>query len=86
MKTSSYFGIRFSVIIPAFNSERFIAKCLESVLCQEYPKEKFEIIVVDDCSSDSQNDIIKKYACKYHNISILYHKHNMKQGGEETPV
>lgn len=86
MRNSSSFGIRFSIIIPAFNSERFIARCLDSVLCQEYPKEKFEIIVVDDCSSDSQNDIVEKYACKYRNIRILHHKYNMKQGGVETPV
>lgn len=42
----------FSIIIPARNEAEGLAKCLESILQQDYPKEKYEIIVVDDHSDD----------------------------------
>jgi glycosyltransferase involved in cell wall biosynthesis len=41
-----------SVIVPAYNQEKYIGRCLRSVLSQTYPREAFEIIVVDDCSTD----------------------------------
>src|SRR3989344_1152398 len=41
-----------SVVIPAYNEEKGIAACLDSIQQQQYPKEKVEIIVVDDGSTD----------------------------------
>ena len=59
----------FAVIIPVYNS-RWIGKCLDSVLNQDY--ENFKIIVIDDCSTDDTLDVIKKYPVSFiHNI-----KHN----------
>ncbi len=49
----------FSIIIPLFNKENHIAKCIRSVLAQTY--EKFEIIIVDDCSTDSSYAIIESF-------------------------
>ena len=40
-----------SVIIPLYNAEKFIGECLESLLAQTF--QDFEVIVVDDCSTDS---------------------------------
>src|SRR5919197_2968967 len=51
---------KISVILPARNEEKYIAKCLESLLAQDYPK--FEIIAVNDSSSDKTEDIIYEYA------------------------
>jgi len=51
----------FSVIVPCYNVEHVIDKCIESLLNQDYPKEKFTIIVVDDKSTDNTLKIIKKY-------------------------
>jgi teichuronic acid biosynthesis glycosyltransferase TuaG len=48
-----------SVIIPVYNSERFIAKTIDSVLSQTYSN--IEIIIVDDCSTDSSEQIIEGY-------------------------
>ena len=49
-----------SIIIPVYNSEKYLEECLNSVLDQTY--ENIEIIVVDDGSTDSSYDILKKYS------------------------
>lgn len=54
-----------SVIIPVYNAEKFIARCLEKLMDQYYPKENLEIIVVDNASTDSSASIIKTFNVKY---------------------
>lgn len=49
-----------SVIIPAFNSEKIIERCIKSLTSQSFPRKKFEIIVVDDGSIDKTADLAKK--------------------------
>lgn len=62
-----------SVIIPVFNSERFLRRCLDSVITQDY--EDIETILVDDGSMDDSGAICEEYAGKYSNI-VVYHKQN----------
>jgi glycosyltransferase AglI len=54
-----------SIIIPVYNSQNIIGECLESLLTQNYPKNKYEIIVVDNRSTDHTAEIIKRYPVKY---------------------
>lgn len=54
-----------TVIIPARNEEKNIARCLDALLLQDYPKEKYSLIVVDDCSTDSTRTIVEKYSHAY---------------------
>lgn len=65
-----------SVMIPARNEERNIAKCLDSMLQQDYPN--YEIIVLDDNSEDATWDIISEYAENHEIISAV-------RGGEVLP-
>jgi hypothetical protein len=58
---------KVSVIIPTYNSEKYICKAIDSVLMQTY--KDFEIIVIDDGSSDNTKDILSKYNGK---IRYLY--------------
>ena len=58
-----------SVIIPARNEEENITACLESVINQSYPQNLFEIIVVDDFSTDRTAEIVSLYADK--NVSPI---------------
>ncbi len=60
-----------SVIIPCRNEEKFIGKCLDSIIAQDYPKNKIEVLVVDGRSTDRTREIVKKYAQKYPFIRIL---------------
>ena len=57
--------MKISVIVPVRNNEEMIGDCIESLLAQDYPKEDYEIIVVDNNSTDKTTDIIKKYPVKY---------------------
>ena len=66
--------MKYSVIIPVYNSEKYLSKCFDSVLNQCY--EDFEIIVVNDGSTDSSDSIIKNYAEKDSRI-----KHFCKENG-----
>lgn len=50
---------KVSVMIPTYNQEQYIAEAIESVLMQDY--ENLEIVISDDCSTDSTPEIIKKY-------------------------
>lgn len=54
--------VKFSVIVPLYNGEKFIRECLDSILAQTYPH--FEIIVVNDGSTDRSVEIVKSYKDK----------------------
>ena len=58
-----------SVIMPAYNSEKYIGKSIESVLAQDY--EKFELIIVDDGSKDGSKSIVEQYAKNDIRIKLL---------------
>jgi glycosyltransferase involved in cell wall biosynthesis len=60
-----------SVIIPCRNEEKFIAKCLDSIIAQDYPKEKREVLVVDGMSEDKTREIVKQYNHCYSFIKML---------------
>jgi GT2 family glycosyltransferase len=53
--------LSISVIIPAYNEQENIFSCLESLICQKYPSHDYEIIVVDNESTDSTPEIAKNF-------------------------
>ena len=57
-----------SIIMPAYNCQDFIGKAIESVINQTYPN--WELIIVDDCSSDQTVEIINDYAKQESRIII----------------
>ncbi|MDO8663594.1 MAG: glycosyltransferase family 2 protein [Candidatus Wildermuthbacteria bacterium] len=50
-----------SIIIPCRNEEKFIRKCLDSIIAQDYPKERLEVLVVDGASKDRTKEFVKDY-------------------------
>ena len=58
---SSNKNVQISVIIPVYNQERFIGRCLRSILNQSIPRKEYEIILIDDASTDNTTEVIKKY-------------------------
>src|SRR5512144_1290369 len=55
-------GTRLSVIIPNYNGGRTIGRCLEALFASSY--DNFEVVVVDDCSSDGSPEIISRFPCR----------------------
>lgn len=64
----------FSIIVPVYNVEKEIRKCLDSIKNQTYGD--FEVLCVDDCGKDSSMDIVREYAQKDNRFKILTHEHN----------
>ncbi len=62
---------RISIIIPAYNVEKYIDDCIQSVISQNY--KNFEIVLIDDGSTDRTGDICDKYVCD--NVHV-FHKKN----------
>ena len=60
-----------SVVIPARNEEKFIGKCIESILNGTYPKDKLEILVVDGMSEDRTEEIVDRYKKEYPSLIKL---------------
>ena len=61
-----------SIVLPVYNAERYLDECLNSILGQTYPN--FELIVVNDGSTDNSVDVINKYKDK--RIKIVENEHN----------
>lgn len=61
-----------SVIIPVYNLESYISKCLDSILAQTF--DDFEIIIIDDGSTDKTGEIIDQYQSLYTNIRVIHKK------------
>lgn len=60
----------FSIIIPIYNTEKELPRCLDSILNQEYPN--FEIILVDDGSRDRSGELCDQYARKNKQIKVVH--------------
>lgn len=73
---NNYIDSMVSVIMPVYNSEKYISKALQSVISQRYSN--LEIIVVDDCSTDKSSEIISEFV--EHNSNIAYYKLKRNSG------
>lgn len=71
---------KISVIIPVYNAEKYIKKCLDSVINQTLGIENIEVILVNDCSLDNTMEIISDYAEKYPSFKIIELDLNKGQG------
>ena len=54
-----------SVIVPVYNAKEMVGDCVESLLNQDYPKDRYEIIIVDNDSTDGTAEIIRRYPVQY---------------------
>ena len=60
-----------SIIIPLYNTEKYIVKCIESALDQDIPPEDYEIIVVNDGSTDRSESLVEELAARHKNIVLV---------------
>lgn len=67
-------GVPLSIIIPVYNGEEYLEKCIQSVLDQTY--KNFELILVDDASKDTSGQICDRLAKCDTRIKVLHHNIN----------
>lgn len=71
--------MRFSIIIPVYNVERYIRRCMQTVMEQTF--RDYEVIVVDDETPDNSMEIVEEFAEKYPGMVKIIHQKNTRQGG-----
>lgn len=71
--------MRFSIIIPVYNVEKYIRKCMQTVMEQTF--RDYEVIVVDDETPDNSMAIVEEFAEEYPGMIQMIHQKNTRQGG-----
>ena len=66
----------FSIIIPNYNNSKYIKRCLDSVFNQTLPKTDYEVIFIDDASTDNSLEVIQSY-----DVKLFKNSQNMGAGG-----
>ena len=65
---------KISVIIPVYNTEKYLRRCFDSVIAQDY--KNLEIVIINDGSEDNSEQIINEYKNKYPELISYYKKEN----------
>lgn len=66
--------IKISIVMPVYNTEKYVERCIDSVLQQTY--RNIELIIVDDCSPGNIKEIAQKYVQKDSRVQIVWHEKN----------
>ncbi|MEE0945898.1 MAG: glycosyltransferase family 2 protein [Acutalibacteraceae bacterium] len=77
-------SVKISVIIPVYKVEKYLRKCLDSVLTQDF--DSFEVIAVNDGSPDSCGEILKEYFKLYNNLLIISQENKGLGGARNTGI
>lgn len=75
-----------TITVPAYNEEKNILKTLKSILRLSYPKDKIEIIVVNDGSTDSTANVVEKFSKQYPNIKLINKRNRGKAAALNTAL
>ena len=78
--------MKLSIIVPTYNVENLIANCLDSLLDQDILKENYEILVINDGSTDSSAKIAASYANNYQNVILINQKNKGLSGARNTGI
>lgn len=78
--------MKLSIIVPVYNVADYLSKCLDSLLAQDLPQDEYEIVVVNDGSTDNSNEIAQQYAEKYANIILINQENQGLSGARNTGI
>lgn len=78
--------IKLSIIIPVYNVEKYIERCLHSCIKQDLPQDEYEVIVVNDGSPDRSPMIAEQIAKEYSNIKIIHRENGGLSAARNTGV
>lgn len=72
----------FSIVIPVYNGlQHGLPDCLDSIWLQNVDKDLYEVICVDDCSTDNTREWLRKQQELHSNLHVVLHDVNKRQGG-----
>ena len=71
-----------SIIVPIYNAEQYLEECLDSILCQELTD--YELILVDDGSTDSSPAICDHYASSHSQVQVLHQQNQGLPGARQS--
>ena len=69
-----------SIIVPFYNVESYITECLDSVFRQDLPSDSYEVICVNDGSTDGSRVIVERYMTEHQNLRLIDHPYNINLG------
>lgn len=78
--------LKLSIIVPVYNVAQYLPKCLDSLLNQDIEKEDYEIIVVNDGSTDNSGEIAQNYANQHSNITLINQENRGLSGARNTGI
>jgi len=68
--------MKFSIIVPTFNRKKLLIECLNALLNQDYPKNMYEVLVIDDGSNDGTFKLVHFFKKKYSNLRYFQIQHS----------
>lgn len=74
-------NLLISFIVPCYNVERYIQKCLDSIYVCDLQESQFEVICVNDCSPDNVQSVLEQNQKQHDNLKIVVHEYNKGLGG-----
>lgn len=74
-------SIKFSFILPCYNTGRYLTQCVESILCQGLNNEEFEIICVNNAATDNTSELLEELSSKYSVVKVVTLSVNQCSGG-----
>jgi len=72
---------QLSFIVPCYNVERYVQKCLDSIYDCDLSDEQFEVVCINDCSPDNVQEILEWNREKHSNLRVIVHEKNKGLGG-----
>ncbi len=85
-KADSSFEPAVSVLIPAFNEEKVLGRLLSRITTLTYPKEKLQVIVINDASSDQTGKIADEFSTKFPYIDVLHRNRSTGRKGKASAM
>lgn len=78
--------MKLSIVVPVYNVEAFLKKCVDSLLAQDLPREEYEIILVDDGSTDGCGALCDTFAAEQGNIRVIHQQNRGLSGARNTGI
>ena len=63
--------MKFSIIVAAYNVAEYLGECIESLVSQNFPDSEYEVLIVDDGSTDDSLNILNKYESNNENMKVI---------------